>query len=170
MTVNQATRLVRSLVGEDDFHDVKEILPSYYNLAQKQIATTVAPIKKTVTLRCGVCEPLPDDFYRLVGIDVSFTRPDRNHIVLDGEGTKQISYFAYPSELYDDTDGSTEFEIDEQAQSAIPYYAAAQTVLSDSDLRRYYAFMDMYNNILSNISDSHARASVLTVVKTEDMR
>ena len=44
MTINHAHKLVRALIGEDDFHDVEDILVSYYDIAQREIATTVAPI------------------------------------------------------------------------------------------------------------------------------
>lgn len=165
MTINDANRLVLALVGEDDFHDVKDVLTSYYDLAQVEIATTVAPILKTFEARKG-SNRLPDDFYRICHVPTAYSRTDRNHISVDGDVT--VKYYAYPTRLKDDADGTTEFEVVSEAQQAIPYYAAARTVLSDSDMRRYYAFMDLYSSVLSSVAQQNTAASVMTVVQLED--
>ncbi|MBQ8605427.1 MAG: hypothetical protein IJ408_01710 [Clostridia bacterium] len=170
MTINEAHRLVKALVGEDDFHDVEDVLSSYYDLAQTEIATTVCPIRKSCTLKAGKNVLLPDDLYRLIYVSESYERTDRNHITTDGGGDVVIKYFAYPKKLYDDSPETTELEVDKRAQAAIPYYAAAQTVLSDSDMRRYYAFMDMYNSILANVNASDRENSRLRIVKTEEIQ
>ena len=46
MTINKANDLVRGLIGEDDYHHMKGVLAGFYDIAQKQIATTVSPIKR----------------------------------------------------------------------------------------------------------------------------
>lgn len=169
MTVKDANKTVKRLVGEDDFHDVEDILASYYSLAQIQIATTVAPIERSFEAECGVTVTLPNDLYRLISVKGSYRRTDAKHIYIDGEGYVTVRYYAYPRTLSDNCDPFYEFEVSPEAQAAIPYYAAAQTVLADSDMRRYYAFMDMYNSILTNVADSNQRASVVTVVDLEAM-
>lgn len=169
MTVKEVSRIVKRLVGEDDFHDVEDILASYYSLAQIQIATTAAPIERTFEAECGVTVALPDDLYRLIRVGGSYLRTDKRHIQVSGEGSVTVRYYAYPAPLADDCDQNYEFEIDPDAQAAIPYYAAAQTVLADSDMRRYYAFMDMYNAILANVAAAKAQASMLTVVDLEEL-
>ena len=169
MTINHAHKLVRALIGEDDFHDVEDILVSYYDIAQREIATTVAPIKKTCTIKAGEVEKLPKDVYRLINVSSAYERPDREHIKIEGDSVGIITYYAYPERLYDDTPGYTEFEVEPSAQSAIPYYAAAQVVLADSDMRRYYAFLDNFNSILANVSLAEKERATLRVVKTEEM-
>lgn len=166
MTINDANRIVMKLVGEDDFHDVEDILTSYYDLAQVELATTAAPIEKSFKAESGVVK-LPDDFYRLKSIDTGYTRKDNGHIELETDGT--VKYYAYPVRLKDDTDKSTEFEISPEAQQAIPYYAAARIVLADSDMRRYYAFTELYSGIVSTIAQNNSSASVMTVVELEGM-
>ncbi len=166
MTINDANRLVLALVGEDDFHDVEDVLTSYYDLAQLEIATTVSPIEKSFVAQAGTVE-LPLDVFRLKSIDAGYTRIDKRNLKLDKSGV--IKYYAYPIRLKDDTSGDTEFEISPEAQRAIPYYAAARIVLADSDMRRYYAFMDMYNSILASISASNNSASVMTVIEMEGL-
>ena len=112
---------------------------------------------------------LPDDLYRLIKSDCSFQRTDDRHITVQGDGSAQVWYYAYPSDINELCAGETDFEVAPEAQSAIPYFAAAYAVLSDSDMRRYYAFMDMYNAILTNIAAGGEAQAVITVVKTEDM-
>lgn len=170
MTIDQANRLVKKLVGEDDFHDVDDILTSYYDLAQREIATFAAPIRKSIVVKCGEKVALPEDIYRLANVSVSYRRIDMSHIIADGEGEATVCYLAYPKRLTDDSPLTEEFEVCREAQIAIPYFAAAQTVLADSDMRRYYVFMDMFNSILSNVSQNNLSSSKLTVVRTEDIK
>ena len=169
MTKNNPHDLLRGLIGEDDYHHMKGVLAGFYDIAQKQIATTVSPIKKSFSVTCGVQTELPGDLYRLIKSDCSFQRTDDRHIIVQGEGSAQLLYYAYPSDINELCAGDTEFEVATEAQSAIPYFAAAYAVLSDSDMRRYYAFMDMYNTILTNIAAGNDAQAVITVVKTEDM-
>ena len=170
MTISQANKLVKKLVGEDDFHDVEDVLTSYYDLAQREIATTAAPIRKSITVKCGEEITLPGDVYRLANVSVGYRRTDMSHIIAEGDGEATVCYLAYPAKLTDDTPITAEFEVCEQAQSAIVYFAAAQTVLADSDMRRYYVFMDMFNSILSNVAQNESLSSKLTVVRTEEMK
>lgn len=166
MTVAQANRIVRALIGEDDFHDIEDVIASYYSIAQRQIATTVCPIIRGAFIDCGKKTSLPHDLYRLKSVPASYTKEGSSHITVEGDGQVYILYYAYPKTIPDDCEGTTEFEIDAEAQSALPFYAAAQTVLADSDMRRYNAYMDSYNNILSNIAAANKHA-VLNIIKTE---
>ncbi len=166
MTVAQANRIVRALIGEDDFHDIEDVIASYYSIAQRQIATTVCPIIRGAFIECGRRTELPSDLYRIKSVPASYTKEGSTHITVEGEGQVYILYYAYPQNIPDDCEGTTEFEIDIEAQSALPFYAAAQTVLADSDMRRYNAYMDSYNNILSNIAAANKHAT-LNIVKTE---
>ena len=169
MTVNDANLLVKKLVGDDDFHDVSDVLASYYDIAQREIATTAAPIRKTIKVLCGVSVALPKDVYRLANVSAGYVRDDINHITVEGVGEAVVCYLAYPQRIGENTDGTYEFEVCAEAQSAIPYFAAAQTVLADSDMRRYYAFMDAFNSILANVAESRMLSAKITVVRTEEM-
>lgn len=165
MTVAQANKIVRALIGEDDFCQIKDVIASYYSIAQRQIATTVCPIIRGAFIECGKKVPLPSDLYRLKSVPASYTK-EGGYITISGEGTVYVIYYALPAPIPDDCDQATEFEVDAEAQSALPFYAAAQTVLADSDMRRYNAYMDSYNNILSNIAAANKHA-VLNIVSTE---
>lgn len=169
MTIGDANRLVRALVGEDDFHDVEEVLPSYYDIAQREIATTVAPIFKTATVNCGEKIKLPEDLFRLISVSSGYERHDRTHITVIGEGTAVIGYYAFPQKITDEALLSSTFEVSAHVAPAIPYFAAAQTVLADSDMRRYYAFMDMYNDILSNAMGSKSEIRIVKLEATSEI-
>jgi len=169
MNINQANKYVYALIGKDDYHDIEDMLISYYNLAQTEIASTVCPILKSFSITAGTETQLPENFCRFKSIPCGFTRIDSNHIIADGDGLITIKYYAYPEPIEDGASDDTEFEIDRDAQAAIPYFAAAQAVIADSDMRRYYAFMDMYNDILTNVLSARQNGSTVTVVSMEDM-
>lgn len=168
MTVNQANDLVRGLIGEDDYHHAEKMLLGFYDIAQRQIATTVSPIRASFEVPENQTVTLPPDMYRLASVSGEYSKTGKNRITA-GRGGATVSYYAYPAPLSANTPGDYEFELEAQAQIALPYFAAAYAVLSDSDMRRYYAFMDMYNNILSNIVSANDSTAKITVVRTEDM-
>ena len=170
MTVNEAHKTVKGLIGEDDFRHASGVLCGFYDIAQKQIATTVCPVEKSFTAPCGEPVPLPDDLFCVSGADAPYTLPDKRHILLTGSGSATVRYHAYPADITEDADGDTGFEIDVSVQSAIPLFAAAHAVLSDSDMRRYYAFIDAYNTVLRNAESRKNGQAHATVVRTEDMR
>ncbi len=148
MTAAEANRIVMRLVGEDDFHHVGDILKTYYGMAQRQIATTVCPIEKSMPLFAGEKTRLPDEFFRIKRINCDY---EKSGLFITAAEDTRLIYYAYPADIVSDED---EFEIDPEAQNALPFYAAAQLVLADSDMRRYTVFIDSYNFILSNISAS----------------
>lgn len=170
MTVNEAHKTVMGLIGEDDFRHASGVLCGFYDMAQKQIATTVCPIEKTFEADCGVTVTLPDDLFELAGASAAYKLVDGRHIVLSGQGRATVRYHAYPADVTESTDGDAQFEVDTSVQSAIPLYAAAHAVLSDSDMRRYYAFIDAFNTVLKNAESRRAQRMHATVLRTEDMR
>lgn len=159
MTVDDANKTVLHLIGEQDYQNAKDSFIAFYDVAQRQIATTVCPIIRRVALTEGV-SVLPQDLFRIKSVDATYTREGDN-IITDGKGTYTLTYYAYPKAL---TDGSSQFEIDPEAQSALPFYAAAQAVIADSDMRRYNAFLDSYDNVLANIAAA-AKQGTLRVVR-----
>ncbi len=170
MTIRQADDIVRGLIGEDDYRHMKKDLARLYDIAQRQIATTAAPIRRSFIAECGRLCRLPSDLYRLAGSDAGYRRVDDDHIILSGSGSAAVRYLAYPAQIDGNTDDDTEFEVRAEAQSAIPYFAAAYSVLSDSDMRRYYAFIDTYNNILSNIVAADRDMAAMTVVTAKEIQ
>lgn len=157
MTVAEANKTVLRLIGDDGFHHVGDILNTYYSMAQRQIATTVCPIEKSMTLEAGVETELPRELYRIKRMNCEYTRNGR---YITAKEDAVLTYFAYPADVVSESD---EFEIDPEAQTALPYYAAAQLALADSDMRRHAVFTDSYNFILSNIASKPPVCRVVEV-------
>ena len=146
MTVAEANKTVLRLLGDDGFHHTADILNTYYSMAQRQIATTVCPIEKSMALAAGVKTLLPRELYRIKRINCDYVK--EGEYLTAGEETTLI-YYAYPADI---TSESDEFEINPEAQAALPYFVAAQLALADGDVRRHAVFTDSYNFILSNIA------------------
>ena len=80
-------------------------------------------------------------------------------------GTHRIFCNVYPDDITNSTPAEYTFEVSPEAQPAIVYYAAAQCMVTDTDQRPYYSFMERYNNILQNISDSKRLNASINIVK-----
>lgn len=173
MNISEAKTLVASLLDEETADEFEHKLPAFYDYAQKQIATTVDYIKKDITLvpdktaDTDIAElvktRIGKRLYKLRKItsDDSFEHLHDNFYRFYAGGEYIISCCVYPDTIDKETPPEYEFEVSPEAQPAIVYYAAAQTVITDTDQRPYYAFMDRYNNILQNIND--ARRDNITV-------
>jgi len=68
-------------------------------------------------------------------------------------GEYTVEYYAYPATIEDTTATSTEFEIDIEAQEAIPYYVASQIML-DEDGAISSKLFAMYQGKLLNLDDT----------------
>ncbi len=150
MTIADARKIVMYLLDEDSDEDFKGKVNSYFDIAQKQIATTVDFIQKQTQYSKAGTYPLPDDFFKIKRVEGTDFEIIGGSIKVSGPVT--VWYFAYPSDIDESSSDDTEFEISVIGQSAIPYFAAAQLVITDTDMRPYYAFSDRYNNILQNIT------------------
>lgn len=109
---------------------------------------------------------MPDDFYQLNKVilkgNIANSQPyentcdffwEKKNIIAIGYynvAEYSIEYFAYPSDITTATDNDYEFEIDTDAQEALPYYAAAQLMLKE-DNNVGDRLLAMYNNILANL-------------------
>ena len=150
MTIAQVRKMVMYLLDEDSDDEFKGKVNVYFDMAQKQIATTVDFLQKQIKFETTGKFLLPDDFFKLKsasGTDFEIIGKD---IIVSSP--LEINYYAYPADITENSADDTNFEISLIGQSAIPYFAAAQLVITDTDMRPYYAFLDRYNNILQNIS------------------
>ena len=67
-------------------------------------------------------------------------------------GEYSISYFAYPQDITDLTANTYEFEVDIEAQEAIPYYAAAHVLMDEQGKKDVSnSLLAIYNNKLANL-------------------
>ncbi len=179
MNIYEANKMVMQLLDEETDEEFKNKLPGFYDHAQKQIATTIAPIEKTFVF-------VPDttneyDIADIVKKTISKTMYKLNRVVAsDGISaervygrvyklSKGIKYrvmcYVYPDTVNTDTDEHEYlFEVCEEALPALVYYAAAYVASAD-DKALYSVFMDRYNNILQNISDSKRTNASISIVK-----
>lgn len=116
---------------------------------------------------------MPPDFYMLnkvvnKGNQMSYTNTidwmweGRNVIAINYflVGEIDIFYYGYPATIDDAVADSYEFEIDEEAAQAIPYYAAWQCLIDDATNKsmsdKYFA---KYQSILSNLTNAVTQGS-----------
>ncbi len=180
MNIEQANSMVAELIDEESPADFKNKLPGFYDHAQKQIATTVAHIERVFEFTPDktdeydmadvVLKTIGKRMYKLcrvMTVDVA-SAPQRvyGRVFKLSAGTKyRVLCYVYPDTVGDNTDTVTyEFEIPEEAQPALVYYAAAHVVATENDKAPYYMFMDRYNNILQNISDAKTASTSINVV------
>lgn len=170
--------MVARLLDEETADEFQHKLPSFYDYAQKQIATTVDYIENNITVSPAESvrdtdiadELLNQTGKRLYKLRRIITDGEYEHLydnvyrLYGGQSYRMLCY-VYPDTITNDTDSEYEFEVSQEACPAIVYYAAAQTVITDTDLRPYYAFMDRYNNILQNISEARRNNVTVKVVE-----
>ena len=84
----------------------------------------------------------------------------RNVIALNWHhvGEYVIEYFAYPMDLSLSTADSYEFEVDTEAQEAIPFYAAAQVLLNENNVVGD-RLMNEFNIMLANLNPKIANGA-----------
>jgi hypothetical protein len=73
-------------------------------------------------------------------------------------GEYNVFYFAYPQTITDDTDDTYEFEIDLEAQEAIPYYVAAHVIM-DEKSGMSSKLLALYQNKLANLDTKISNGS-----------
>lgn len=179
MNIYETNKLVAELLGEESAEEIKTALPGFYDQAQKQIATTVAPIEKVFEfvpdltreydIADVVRETLGKTMYKLkrvVELDGISAERVYGRVYKLSEGTSyRVMCYVYPDTVNIDTnEHEYQFEVCEEAVSAIVYYAAAYIAATD-DKAMYSVCMDRYNNILQNINDSRHTNSSVNIVK-----
>jgi hypothetical protein len=176
MNINDANNMVVGLLELESLDEYEKNICSYYDAAQKQISTTVDHIEAEYLIKLEASAEIDLKEYiethfskKLLRVRKIFSDnvPERvfGNKYIFTPGTYRVFCYVYPDNISKDTDVTYEFEVSPEAQPAIVYYAAAQCVVNESDQRPYYAFMDRYNNILQNISDSKRQNLSIKFVK-----
>ena len=101
---------------------------------------------------------VPKDFYKAEKITVD-GEPTKNYywenpkllrLNYYNDGEFLLQYQAYPTTIDGDTPDTYEFEIDIEAQEALPYYVAAYCVVTE-DQQYYVNFLSEYRGKLTNL-------------------
>lgn len=176
MNISEADNMVLGLIDEETLEEYADKIRGYYDSAQKQIATTVDFIKAEflvevqgraeIDLKEYIENKFSKTLYRICKIlpASTYTRVYDFKYILS-PGAYRVFCYVYPDNITNNTPVDYSFEVSPEAQPAIAYYAAAQCMVTDTDQRPYYAFMDRYNNILQNMSDSKRQNTSINIVK-----
>lgn len=168
MTLGQAKQIVRFLLDGELFSRYEDKLNSYFDMGQKRIAATTEFIEKIKDMT--VSEPIELDleqmderFYRLTKVEGgNWDKLTQTRIRLYA-GEYRLFYNVFPTAITDHTDNDYAFELSEIAQTALPYYVAAQVTIAEHDLRFHQVYSDEFANILENV-DAVRRETTARIV------
>lgn len=145
--------------------------------AQKEIATIKKIQKLTTILETGIVITtasfveitMPTDYYQMKEVEydespIQWRTRGRNKITVNKLTTFPIDvfYYAYPQDITDATLVTYNFEIDIEAQEAIPYYVAAHVLMDESNL--FATLLGIYQNKLANLSDSITESQTVQTI------
>ncbi len=171
MTLGEAKektlKILDELENSTSALDYQQKFNSFFDMGQREIARVkqiihIFPLENQKAEGDWCFYDMPEDFREFIGI-VSKTSSDfknyrwlgRTLLIPKGEEAGLIvQYFAYPAKIDDNTEDTYSFDIDEEAQEALPFYVAAQCVIKEYDLRYYDNYMAKYQNILANFGSS----------------
>ena len=165
MTLGQAKQIVRFLLDGELINEYEDKLNSYFDLGQKRIACTTDFLEREG--RIVVNEPTEVDleqrferFYRIRRIEGGeWERLPPTRVRLE-KGEYAVYYDIYPTTITPHTRDNYQFEISEQAQMALPYYAAAQVTVAEHDLRYHQVYSDEFAAILENVDAARRNGNI----------
>lgn len=140
MTLEEGKKKVYELLDEYSSggeitvdEDIELKMADFFDIAQKELANLVPIVRLYVPEESGEIT-MPDDFLRLKTVWRN-GKPWRGGTWKAGKlyasGNIEIEYLASPATVDADTEDSYEFEIDDNAAQAMPFYVAAQQLLVD---------------------------------------
>jgi hypothetical protein len=172
MTLGEGKRRVLMLLDEyssggtiTEDRDIMNKMADFFDIAQKEIAGHQRIIRKTefvLTASEGdfTYYDLPEDFSKTFRVwkkgKVFAGYPiisNQLAIPTDESGTITLEYFARPKTITPETPDSYEFEVSEEAANCLPFYVAAQQLVSDLVVD-YSAFWSMYLNMRAALDTS----------------
>lgn len=165
-----------SMAGEkvansyNDQADYLRRIPKLIDDAQHVIATTTGRIREMANLEelpriergAWYIYSLPANCWQICGTGlVRFDGPDlqrsRRYRIIGGnqiavpkdmDGVMSVEYFRYPAKVGDNPKDSAPLDNTEEAQRAVPYYAAAHLVMLDNA----FAYASLYNEFEAKLS------------------
>ena len=162
MNLGEAKRRVLMLLDEYssggeiiEDRDISNKMAEFFDMAQKEIAGHKRIIRKVEITLSQKTEDfayydLPSDFWEPFRIWKG-TRLQESYPIIAGKlavpgdknGTIVLEYFAYPSTITSATPDSYEFEVCEDAANCLPFFVAAQQLISDLVVA-FEAFWNIY--------------------------
>lgn len=160
MTLGQAKKIVRFLLDDQLFCDYEDKIAAYFDMGQKRIAATTDLIEQTVTVESETPQEIDlteriGRFYKLRRVEGgAWKRLSPTRIRLE-TGTYRLFCALFPHDITAHTTDDYRFEISEAAQTALPYYVAAQVSTAEHDLRYYQIYQDEFAGILENVHEAN---------------
>lgn len=164
------------LTDDEDIRDRLNLVyaPNYQHLA------TIKKILKTKTITISDTQDttgvysMPMDMYqfkRLVGLDSNnneispvFHVVGKKIYIKQNAGTYIIEYYAYPTDITEDTDDDFDLELDQDAQNVLPYMVA-NDILKVDPSADYTAFYREYQNRMQVLLNSKLSQPSATVTE-----
>ena len=159
---NIAMQLIDEYSGDKkptEYEEIKQKLNGLFNTALFE----VAEIKKIEKVFEFKNEEVVDDEYKSIGLPDDFMQEKKlRYFTINGNNLKyyiqkdklkiyknclgkfELEYYAIPEEITEDNAEDYEFELDLDAQMALPYYVASSVLMSDVSAN-YTAFEAKYN-------------------------
>lgn len=159
---NIAMQLIDEYSGDKkptEDEEIKQKLNGLFNTALFE----VAEIKKIEKVFEFKNEEVVDDEYKSIGLPDDFMQEKKlRYFTINGNNLKyyiqkdklkiyknclgkfELEYYAIPEEITEDNAEDYEFELDLDAQMALPYYVASSVLMSDVSAN-YTAFEAKYN-------------------------
>ncbi|OCZ54312.1 hypothetical protein [Dehalobacter sp. TeCB1] len=120
-------------------------MPALFDASQIEIATTAKYIDAIHTVSQIASDDtsyteytMPANFFRLVKVEKDFEKipflwrgKNKYAVKSDLDGDIDFFYYAYPATIPDSVADNYNFEIDEEAAQAMPYYVASQLLIDD---------------------------------------
>ena len=184
MTYGENKKITLALIEKTEDEDIAVRLPFLYNLAYKELATT----KKIIAIKTYSEIPdeqkkdkytsysLPSDLYQIKNI---FTLDENNRIINadyytvqnkiyindNSKGKTILEYYKYPQEINEETQDDFYLEIDDDAQTLLPY-KVADDILKTDPSADYTSFATEYQRKLQ-LLDTRKNIPIVTLKEPE---
>lgn len=165
MTLGQAKQITRFLLDGELYNQYEEKLNTYFDLGQKRIACTTDFLQREAV----ICADRPTDidmtekdslFYRVVRVEGGKWQKRSPTCIHLEKGRYRVLYNVYPRTITPHTEENYEFEISQAAQTALPYFVAAQVTTMEHDLRYYQIYYDEFAAILENVDQARRTGNI----------
>lgn len=156
MTLRQAKQIVKFLLDPELYDQYADKLNGFFDMGQKRIAATTDFIERQYTVTVDQpttldMEALDERFYKLRKVTGGEWEKLTQTTIRLQKGNYTILYNVYPHSITAHTLPDYAFEVSEHAQTALPYYVAAQVSISEHDLRYHQVYSDEFASILENV-------------------
>lgn len=165
MTLGEAKTKVYMLLDEhssggevEHDEDIEKKMTAFFDIAQKNLAGIKKIFRtKRIALQSGITSYSPPDRLsspiRLwVDGKLKSILWKNGKLYIPWSGTEAVlDYYKMPDDLTEDSDDETEFEIAPDAQECMPFFVAAQQLISDL-VMDYGAMLHMYDRMVSALN------------------